>query len=89
MENVNYKIEKNVPMPSRVYAKAPLSKYPFLHMEVGDSFLVPTKGMTDREINKNKMQIYNRARYLHHHTGINMRFKVLVLQEGIRTWRVS
>ena len=35
-----FKIEKNIPLPPRAGDGAP-PKYPFLEMEVGDSFVIP------------------------------------------------
>lgn len=66
-----FKIEKNVPQPSR-------SKYPFMDMEIGDSFLVPVgKGPTLRSMGSR----------LGKETG--RRFTVRVMGDGARVWRVA
>jgi hypothetical protein len=46
LENIMYKVEKNVPMPNATRNGVPYYKYPFFSMNVGDSFAVPVDPTT-------------------------------------------
>ncbi len=67
------KIEKNVPMPPRGY------DLPFDQMEVGDSFVLPSKVSP------------NYARMLIHKAqkSLSKKFSLRITPDGHRCWRVS
>lgn len=72
-----FKIEKNVEFP-----RNPASKYPFLDMEIGDSFFVSV----DRECEKSYtgQRITNSGRMV---TGY--KFSYRKVEGGVRIWRVK
>jgi hypothetical protein len=72
-----YKIEKSVPFP----AKMPREKYPFLQMDVGDSFLVHL------EVGKSPSSIY--AAVSAAKKRLNANFRTARVEGGIRIWRVA
>lgn len=77
---MNYKIERNVPVPkSTAGARA---KYPFREMKIGDSFFAPaTQGM-------NRNRIASAATYFGiRHPGY--RFSIRKVEGGWRVWRVA
>ncbi len=73
-----YKIEKNVPLPT------PSHKYPFASMEVGDSFLV-TDDPTNRV--RSAAQAYKAYRGRRQEV---IRFKTKTMEDkSIRVWRIE
>lgn len=73
---MEFKIQKNVPIPARAKAK---SKYPFDKMSVGESFVAPVK----------PQGLYIAARKWAKENDSNARFVVRAENEGSRCWRVA
>lgn len=73
------KIEKNVPLPKRKLGNPRASRYPWDSMEVGDSFVFPTKVKRTT------------AMSLSYRTGkiTGKRFAIRSVNEGIRVWRLN
>jgi hypothetical protein len=71
----NYVIEKNIPLVNKT---GPKPHFPFLEMELGDSFLV-----ADVE----KRKVYSAG----HAAGkaLNRTFKTRTVEGGVRVWRVA
>jgi hypothetical protein len=81
MNTVDYKIERNIPFPSRVIKKINAKDYPLEHMKVGDSFLVPfTK---NRPCSKNINVPYTRAKLM------GMEVSCRTESKGVRIWRIK
>jgi hypothetical protein len=59
--------------------KARPAKYPFLTMNVGDSFLVPGKSAAQ----------FSQATNYANRTNPGKRFKSRTVEGGVRVWRVS
>lgn len=79
-----YKIEKNVPYVRNSNGIKGASKYPFKHMEVGDSFFVPCGNATSRRL----MQRLSAATFrAHGNTGF--KFSIRTDSEGVRVWRTA
>lgn len=70
-----YKVQKGVPLPLDVRSK---SKYPFLAMDVGDSFLAPKKKIST---------VSAAATYIAKKT--KMKFITRKDGNGTRVWRVK
>jgi hypothetical protein len=83
-----YLIEKGIPIPESVTNKAGTSKYPFVYMEDGDSFLVP---YVDNNNKKKTRSMINGsvilARKKESEKGFT--FTVRALDDGIRVWKVK
>lgn len=79
MESIS--IEKNVPVTGRRKA----TKYPWVHMEVGDSFKVPC-GVG--EVKKLHVSVSQSAR---NYSTKNPGFKFTIRSEidGVRAWRIA
>lgn len=71
---MNFKIDKNIPMPTRRY-----SKYPFNEMEVGDSFFVEGKSNALLSI----------AKYFAKSQKLDWKFTVRKEVNGTRIWRIK
>jgi len=81
MSSVMYKIERNIPFPSRAFKKNDSKDYPLEQMRVGDSFLVPfTK---NRPCSKNINVPYTRARLM----GMEVSCRTEI--KGVRIWRTK
>lgn len=76
------KIEKNIPIPPVQSSKG--EGYPFRAMEIGDSFMVPLKDKTARELQQRmaRKANYVSARY-------TMKFTTRVVEGGVRVWRTA
>lgn len=77
-----YKIEKGITIPAGSRGNGGgLVKYPFLLMEIGDSFLVPVSGTSNvkvmRSLNTRGTQFKPK------------KFQTRVVKGGIRVWRVE
>lgn len=72
-----YKIETGVPQPTW----EEISKYPFIELNVGDSFLVPIADASPSSVNT------SRTRFCSRNKGWKLR--VLKVKEGTRVWCVS
>ena len=72
---MTFEIERGVPMPKL------RNKYPFEHMDVGDSFLVPA------DMKDEIKTISSAASY----AGKQLKFKFVTktVDEGVRVWRVE
>lgn len=78
-----YDIEKNVPVSPKIYGGGPRSIYPFIKMEIGDSFLVPCGG-------PDKLKTRNRVNSsLRHYIRDGRKFSIRNVQDGVRCWRVA
>ena len=73
---MDYRIQKNVPLPGKAKKK---SKYPFEKMSVGDSFYTPGK----------PAGLYVAARKWAKENNPEFRFVVRAEGEGSRCWRVE
>ncbi len=73
---MQYKVETNVPIPSR-----DRSKYPFVDMDVGDSFLIPDPTDTERKRVQTSAASYGRRH--------NKHFVTRTTHDGIRVWRIE
>lgn len=74
----DYKIEKNVPVPSTLYTKTP--KWPFREMEIGDSFVVPSN-----EVKNARSSAYQ----LHIRTGMKFIIRLNRTNGEYRCWRIE
>lgn len=74
-------IEKNVSMPEAQSGKT--RKYPFLDMDVGDSFFAATETSEDQR--KLGMRIKNAASYIEKKHA--MKFSIRKVEGGVRIWR--
>lgn len=76
-----YKIETNIKIPYGFN-----SKYPFHHLDVGESFLIPNKDLS----NKGR-STYQSAYAVGWRVGKlqNKKFKSKLVNEGRRFWRVK
>ena len=75
-----FTIDKNIPLAKRGYAKSP-SKYPWLEMSVGDSFLSPNSEGKRNPIPQ-MCCYWNKD---HPET----RFSVRSVDGGVRCWRIK
>ncbi len=90
-KSLSIKIEKNIPIPSSVTRKdTGRSKYPFLEMEVNDSFLITVESLNKKQIENARVAILSAARRLKQQGKLEKRLVFIskVLPEGIRVWRV-
>lgn len=73
---MSYEIEKSICIPN-IAKKGPKRKYPFVDMEVGDSFFLPqgTKAISV------SAAIQGRA--------LNRKFVTRTVEGGMRVWRVK
>jgi hypothetical protein len=72
-----YEIEKNVPIPT-IKRKAPAEKYPFRHMEIGDSFFIPDETGTSVS---GLVSAYGKK--------LGKKFSSRTVKDGARIWRLS
>lgn len=74
---MNYPIDKNIPAPAG-YTVQEIPKYPFMEMQVGDSFFVPS-------VKQSTMGGYVAwaGRILHR------RFTAREVDGGVRVWRIK
>lgn len=83
MTNSNFKIESDVPMPSRAGINEP--SFPFEEMRVGDSFAVPLHEHPHKIINK----VRHAARHFKLRKGNGLDFATRVSATEIRIWRIA
>ena len=77
-----YKLEKNVPLPNDLEYMGAKRKYPWLEMEVGDSFAIPE--------GRHESVRTASAAWVLRHPERDMRFSVRKLEDGTyRCWRVA
>jgi hypothetical protein len=80
-----YEIEKNIPIIGCRWKRE--RKYPFLEMEVGDSFFVPLK---EKEIKRKRNAIMSAA---HHYRNRKFLSRIISSEKdaiiGLRFWRVK
>ena len=74
-----FAVEKGVPLPARKNGDR-ATKYPFMRMEVGDSFLIPCQG---EECRKAQMRVSGRK------PTKGKKFTTRMVEGGIRVWRVE
>ncbi len=80
-----FKIEEGIPLPPRASRGPGESKYPFVDMDIGDSFLVVAntkEGETVEKVRNRMTQACNKAskRY-------DVKFAARVTADGVRVWR--
>ena len=68
------RVEKGIPVPGK--------KYPYLEMEVGDSFLIPTTVKHPAGVGREGRN--HAARH-----GKDMDFKAMKVADGYRCWRIK
>lgn len=73
-----FNIEKDIPMPKKLYGKGKELIYPFLQMEIGESFLVPQK---------KAKSVTQTAYYFTKKTG--KKFATRKVEGGKRVWRLE
>ena len=74
-----FEIEKGIPIPNFTPRR---NKYPWRHMEVGDSFFVPTKN--EAESHRIQVSLLGSVRRLK-----PLRFRAVLADSGVRCWRVE
>jgi hypothetical protein len=74
----DYKIEKKVPIPNKLYTKQP--KWPFREMEIGDSFVLP-----ESEVKNARSSAYQ----LHIRTGLKFIIRLNRDNGEYRCWRIE
>lgn len=85
-----FKVEAGIPIPPAKHEGEPTRGdtrhyiYPFEHMRVGDSFIVPWDG-EDREAVSNRT---NNAT-CRSHSGTGKAYTTRRLEDGIRVWRTK
>ena len=82
-------VEKNIPIPESRFGKGRQpgeTKYPFAELQVGDSFMVPTKKQTD--INKMQSSICGHA-FQYKRKNRDTNFTTRIVDGGIRVWRIA
>ncbi len=89
-----FKIEKHIYLapPVNLYYKKKkrISKYPFLLMNVEDSFLIPCANMTNKQTVRNlRAAILIAAAKFNKKHGVKYKFKTRSAESGIRIWRVE
>lgn len=77
----NFKIEKGIEMPNKKE-----NKYPFLKMEVGDSFFVPCEKI---KVNKTSCSIHSLAKANCKRANLDYKFTVSGSENGVRIWRIK
>lgn len=78
------KIDKNIPIPKVKYRQAGTSyKYPFLDLQVGDSFFVECSKERKRAVQSTVVSIASRLKKKYKRSFISRN-----LEGGIRVWRV-
>lgn len=75
-------IEKNIPVPPVQLSKG--EGYPFKMLEVGDSFLVPLRDKTPRDLQK-----YMAGKANYHSLRQAMKFTTRIVEGGVRVWRIA
>lgn len=78
-------VEKNVPYPvpkSRQPKRRKNNKYPFLKMEIGDSFHISARSKLERELARSR--ICGAASNVK-----GKKFSTRTFDDGIRVWRVA
>ena len=84
---MTYAIDKNLPMPKKIFLESESAKYPFASMEVGDSFFVPHKPDIDA---RKALTHMTSAQYSWRKTrGSNFKFRCRTVEGGLRCWRVA
>jgi hypothetical protein len=74
-----YKIEDAIPIPKGLRKRGP-SKYPWLELKVGQSFLVPLGNINNlRSVASNAGKKYNRK----------FTAREIKSEQGVRVWRVK
>lgn len=81
-----YKLQSNVPIPSRVVKTRRKTKYPFEQMQIGMSFLVPKK---DADNNMPRLMARVGAATALAKKKFGFKFTLRRLPDGVRVWRVQ
>jgi hypothetical protein len=74
-EMMKFKIDKKIPLPSRGQQ---ITKYPFIDLDIGDSFLIPEKTV----IQTNGLCYYAGKR-------LKKKFVSRTVNGGVRIWRIK
>lgn len=82
---MGYVIEKGVPIPESL-SGGKTKKYPFLELEVGDSFLIEFNGQTPTAL-QNKI-VNNFSNYSRYH-GTKYTSRIKRDEGGVRVWRIE
>lgn len=77
MQEFDFPVESDIPVPKRMRAG---SKYPFVKLEVGDSFFVPKESQRAKIV-RNAADDYAKRH--------GVKFRVLQVEGGCRCWRVE
>jgi len=79
-------IEKNIPIPEKPLRKR-RGKYPFIKMEIGDSFAVK---ITNEWNGKNiKNSLYSSYKNFKRRFKMNWNFAIRILENEVRIWRIK
>lgn len=80
-----FKIDKNVPLPKRY--KNCKTRYPWLIMDIGDSFYFEIKDQS-KVISRRATVISNANRYARQHK-LKLQFTSRITEKGFRIWRIA
>jgi hypothetical protein len=75
-----YKVESNVPLPKKAASPGAPTKYPFADMKVGQSFFVPEKDTSPKNVRASASLAQKRCK---------ARFSVRTMKNGVRVFRVA
>jgi hypothetical protein len=77
-----HKIEHGIPLPT---ARGCIRKYPFMELQIGDSFFVPCQDGEDPRITFRRVQgqTYNQQ------WRLKKRFAIRTMKKGVRIWRTA
>ena len=81
---MTYAIDRQIPVPDPAYV--PVRKYPFPAMQVDDSFFVPAC-KSQLFLTRQRVSVAGRTWRRRHRNG--HRFKVLIVNGGVRCWRIA
>jgi len=82
VEGPTYELDKDVPIPERDGWK-----YPFPHMEIGASFIVPLNGKDSMRVSNN---LYSAAKHFEQNNeSIKFTVRYMKAQGGVRCWRIK
>lgn len=88
------KLDPNVPIPESKRVLAGFRKYPFLQMQVGESFFLPIpKGRSLAMLRNNVCSAADRAVFDFRQLGVEAKFSTRKVEEngqvGVRCWRIQ
>lgn len=79
------KVDKDIPVPSKLYSSRTSCPYPLKELEVNESFLVPNPNNLPLPQLRNQVN----AKLNYYSKTLNYKFTVRNTDEGLRVWRVK